>query len=98
MRRAARVDANQKEIVEYLRKRGASVQLLHTVGKGCPDIVVGYGGCNYLFEIKDGSKPASQRKLTPDEQEWHDEWKGSVLVVACKWDVDLEMGWGEDDE
>jgi Holliday junction resolvase len=97
MRRAARVDANQSEIVAYLRKRGASVQPLHTVGQGCPDIVVGYGGVNYLFEIKDGQKPASQRKLTPQEQEWHDSWRGEVLIVASVVDVDLLMGWDLDE-
>lgn len=32
--RAARVDQNQAEIVAALRKAGASVQHLHTIGKG----------------------------------------------------------------
>jgi len=43
--------------------------------------MVGYRGKNYLFEIKDGSKPPSKQKLTPDEQEWHDGWLGYVRVV-----------------
>ena len=81
MRRASRVDANQDEIVQALRGIGCSVQLLHTVGKGCPDLLCGYRGRNVLLEVKDGSKPPSKRKLTPDEQEWHDDWRGSVFVV-----------------
>ena len=68
---AKRVDANQKEIVNKLRAIGASIQDLSMVGKGCPDILVGFRCKNYLFEIKDGNKYASQRKLTDSEKEWH---------------------------
>ena len=54
---------------------------LHQLGKGIPDIFVGFRGENYLFEIKDGSKPPSKRTLTPDEEKWHAEWNGKVVVV-----------------
>ena len=79
--RAAKIDANQNEIVDALRKAGCSVQILSSVGKGCPDILVGRGGRNYLLEIKDGNKQKSAQKLTPDQVEWHDKWNGSVFVV-----------------
>ena len=62
--RAAKVDANQVEIVEELRKAGCTVQHLHQVGKGCPDILVGYMHMNILMEIKDGEKPPSKKVLT----------------------------------
>lgn len=78
---AKRIDANQPAIVKALRKLGASVQTLHEVGKGCPDIAVGFRGANYLIEIKDGTKPPRKRKLTDDEQEWHAKWNGTVYVV-----------------
>ena len=81
MRTAAKVDANQGEIVQALRDMGCSVELLHRVGKGCPDILVGLRGHNWLMEIKDGSKPYSRRKLTPDEKEWHEKWRGQKAVV-----------------
>ena len=81
MKRAAKVDTNQPEIVAALRAIGATVQHLHTVGKGCPDILVGYRGVNYLLEIKDGSKPPSKRRLTKDEAEWIGRWRGQVQVV-----------------
>ena len=81
MRRIAKVDANQKEIVVALRKMGATVQHLHTLGKGCPDILVGFRGRNYLFEIKDGGKVPSKRKLTPDEEEWIRAWNGHVSII-----------------
>lgn len=81
--RAAKIDANQTEIVAALRKIGCTVQILSSVGKGCPDILVGYRGKNFLLEIKDGAKPVSAQKLTPDQVEWHDLWSGQVNVVNC---------------
>lgn len=81
MRRAAKVDANQAEIVAALRGIGATVQPLHSVGAGCPDILCGFRGRNILLEIKDGNKPPSARKLTADQVDWHGGWKGQVAVV-----------------
>jgi len=81
MRRAARTDRNQREIIEALRKHGATVEPLHQVGAGCPDILVGWLGGNYLIEIKDGDKPPSGRKLTPDQVVWHNRWRGQVQVA-----------------
>jgi len=79
---ARRVDANQQAIVAALRAVGASVLLLHTVGRGCPDILAGHRGVNVLMELKDGTKPPSARRLTPDEAAWHATWRGTVVVVA----------------
>lgn len=80
--RAAKIDANQEEIVVALRKVGATVQSLAAIGRGCPDILVGYQDMTYLIECKDGKKPPSARKLTPDQEVWHREWKGGILRVA----------------
>ena len=76
-----RVDNNQREITEILRDLGCSVQILSEVGKGCPDLALGYRGKNYLIELKDGNKPPSQRKLTPDEQKFFDNWRGQVCII-----------------
>jgi hypothetical protein len=54
-------------------------------------LAVGYGGVNYLVEVKDGAKPASARKLTPDEERWHQGWLGRVHVVACEWDCEVML-------
>lgn len=81
MRRAAKVDANQTEIVKALRQVGASVQSLAATGKGVPDLLVGFRGKNLLLEVKDGGKAKSARKLTPDQIEWHQGWRGHVAVV-----------------
>lgn len=83
MRRAAKVDDNQASIVDALRRVGCSVDPLHAVGGGTPDLLVGRAGVNYLLEVKDGSKPPSKQKLTPQQQEWHQGWRGQKAVVNC---------------
>ena len=70
MRRAARVDFNQTEIVEALRKVGVSVQSLASIGKGCPDLLASKGDAMWLIEVK-GPKGT----LTPDQVKFmHGEW------------------------
>ena len=81
-RRAARVDANQGDIIAGLRRVGAQVQPIHVVGKGCPDIMVAFRGAWYVAELKDGNKPPSDRKLTPDEIEWHDKFNRVAPVYV----------------
>ena len=86
--RAKRIDENQTTLVEELRKLpGVTVSHTHTLGKGFPDIIVGCKGVNYLFEIKNPSKPKSGRKLTPDEVRWHEGWTGQVSVIETVYDV-----------
>jgi hypothetical protein len=82
---AKRVDANQKQIVKELRDIGYSVMVMSDLGHGKPDVCVGttIGGkpTNFLFEIKDGSKPPSRRKLTNDEIEFFAKWEGQVNII-----------------
>ena len=80
MRRKARVDANQPEIVAALRTFGASVAITSQAGQGFPDIVVGYRGVNYMIEIKDSAKPPSAQKLTADQEPFHEAWRGQIAV------------------
>lgn len=82
MRRAAKVDDNQPEIVAALRQvPGVTVSPTHAAGEGFPDLTVGWKGQTFLLEIKDGSKPPSARKLTPPQERWHGQWTGHVAVV-----------------
>ncbi len=74
--RAAKVDANQAEIVKALRKAGATVQHLHKVGEGCPDLLVGFKCENYLLEVK---QPKGKTNAIQDK--WHSEWNGCSFVV-----------------
>lgn len=88
MRRAARTDANQSEIVKRFRQWGASVQPLHQVGDGCPDLLVGLCGVNLVVEVKDGDKPPSARTLTPDQEKWWKGWRGTSDLVNDVDEVD----------
>lgn len=90
---AKRSDANQPEIVEALRKAGATVQDLHEVGKGCPDILVSWWDHRterwelVLMEIK-----TPRGRLTPDERAWHTSWAGPVFVVYSVYDALAVIG------
>lgn len=82
MRRAARTDANQQAVIDVLRQVGATVHSLASMGQGCPDLLVGFRGCTCLMEVKDGSKPPSETRLTPDQVVWHEQWTGGSLSVV----------------
>jgi len=85
--RAARTDGNHAKLIKQMRQIGMSVHSTHAVHDGFPDVVCGYKGINYLFEIKDPLQPPSKRKLTPDEIKFHDNWKGSSHVIETIEDV-----------
>ena len=83
-----RTDSNHKQIIDKIRLIPfTSVFSTHTIGKGFPDIVVGYRGVNYLFEIKDENKTASQKKLTESEVKFHRGWMGQVHIIQNIKDV-----------
>ena len=72
IRRAARVDANQAQIVSALRAAGAYVWII-----GLPvDLLVGHKGHTFLVEVKDGSR----KRLTALQQDFFDNWSGSTLA------------------
>lgn len=79
---ARNVDGNQVAVVDALRSVGALVQHLHSVGGGCPDLLVGYRGKLALLEVKDGRKPPSARALSESETTWHARWAGYPVHVV----------------
>jgi len=81
LRTAARVDANQAEIVEALRGIGASVLLVFQL-KNCFDLLVGYRGKNIILEVKDPSQPPSKRQLTAGEAKFKAEWRGGPYHIV----------------
>lgn len=74
--RAAKVDANQAEIVQALRKCGISVQSTASLGRGFPDLVAGKGSLTWLIEVK-----GPNGKLTIDQIKFIDAWNGTVHVA-----------------
>lgn len=79
---ARKVDVNQSEIVETLRKAGADVYILSMVGRGIPDLMVCYNGETILMEIKRDAKA----KYTQDQLKFIANWKGGPLarVDSCE--------------
>jgi len=82
VRRAAKIDANQSGIVKLAWRIGATVQSLAAVGNGCPDLLLGYRGVNYLVEVKDGSLARSRRQLNERQESWHQRWSGAVVIIG----------------
>jgi hypothetical protein len=83
MRYAARVDANQDQIVVALRAAGAFVWII-----GLPvDLLVGYKGHTFLVEIKTDSK----KRLTGLQADFFESWCGGTLARIDSPDAALRM-------
>jgi len=76
-----RIDLNQMKIADSLRDMGCSVQSLAGVGSGCPDLLVGFQGHNYLFEIKNPERSGKQGKPRKNQQKFIFGWRGQVAVI-----------------
>ena len=92
MRRHGKVDANQADIVKALRQAGCSVFVTSSVGDGFVDLVCGRHGKNEMLEVKDENQPPSKRRLTPKEQEFRDNWRGTIYTVESVEDALSVMG------
>ena len=80
MRYAARVDANQPEIVEALRKVGASVWVI-----GLPvDLLVGFRGQTLLMEVKTvtGKRNPKPSKHTQLQRDFMLSWSGGAVSTV----------------
>lgn len=82
-----RIDANQNEIVEALRKAGASVYSLASVGHGVPDLLVGFRGQTFLLEVK-----TRKGRLTHAQKQFHATWDGHIAVVRSVEDALFVIG------
>ena len=83
MRYAARVDANQDQIVSALRAAGAYVWII-----GLPvDLLVGFRGHTFLVEIKSTSK----KRLTGLQADFFENWSGSTLSRVDSPEAALRM-------
>ena len=84
-----KTDNNQKGIVDKLRKfEGVTVRSVSDIKKFC-DIIVGYEGKNYLFELKTDNK----KKLTEGEKEFQENWKGQINTVISIVEILQIIGW-----
>ena len=70
-RRAAKIDSNQNSIREDLEKLGYSVEVGHD------DILVGYKGRTFWYEVKKGPKA----EIKPSQKKILAEYKGHYKIV-----------------
>ena len=77
MRTAAAVDANQPEIVQTFCDLHCSVQHLHKLGQGCPDLLIGVNGFNVLVEIK-----TDTGRLTDNQVNFIAAWRGDDIAIV----------------
>jgi hypothetical protein len=83
LRRATkRRDANERGIIDGLRKIGAEVWQLDKPG----DLLVFYRGLWSVLEVKDGDKSPSRRKLTDDETEAHARLPANAIPIVLTLD------------
>ena len=75
-----RSDGNQSEIVKELRKiPGVTVELDHN------DILLGYDGHTYWFEIKVSEKKAREKQLKNSQKRIKKNFSGHYSIV---WSID----------
>ena len=74
---AKRIALNHRAIVRALRDiPGVTVFSLADLGKGVPDLCLGFRGLTILIEVK-----GPKGKVNPSQEAWHDRWTGSPVVV-----------------
>ena len=72
-------DANEPDIVSTLRAHGFSVEYLDKP----VDLVCGYGGKDYLIEVK-----APSGTLTGPQEIFFDSWRGSKTILRSVQDAE----------
>lgn len=79
-------DANQKQIVQDLRRCGYSVISLHGVGSGVPDLLIADSSKYWLVEIK-----TPKGKLSPSQIAFLERWRGPKVHVCTSTEEVLEV-------
>ena len=69
-----RVDNNQLEIIKAFQSMGATVLNLSAVGKGCPDLLIGYKNISVLVEVK-----SKTGKFTEPQLKFMEQWQGGPV-------------------
>jgi len=81
--RAARVDSNHAQVVQWYRDLGCAVANTKGVGLGVPDLFVGCLGVTDPVEVK-----ATNGQLRPSQENFIKCWRGSpVRIVRTQDDV-----------
>lgn len=88
-RYARRVDKSQPKIVEALRAAGCTVLSLAPLGKGAPDLAVGYRGFTYLMECKSPEYCKAHPERIEEQRAWARKWGGGPVILVSTADEAL---------
>jgi VRR-NUC domain len=72
-----RADANHGDVRDWYQEQFCSVVDLHTVGKGCPDFLIGCNGYTELVECK-----TENGELNDKQEKFIKNWRGSKVVIV----------------
>ena len=87
-----KVDANQAEIVDALRRVGCLVEDMSAAGGGFPDLLVGAPHGRKMIYLMEVKNPKAKGKLNALQQKWHAAWQGHVCVVSSVEEALAEIG------
>jgi Holliday junction resolvase len=94
MRRAAKRDVSEPEIVTVLKDAGFTVERISQ--PGLPDLLCGFRRRTFLVECKSSDKGYGA-KLNPLQQKFADRWAGTPIVIlrsatdAMDWAVQIAI-------
>lgn len=91
MRYGAKKDANHDEIVDALKAVGVSVIDMSHVGKGFPDLIIGFRSETILVEIKNPKTAYGKKGLNKNQQKWKEQWIGGPYCVVDSVEAALRM-------
>jgi hypothetical protein len=91
MKYGAKKDANHKIIVEALQSAGAYVLDMSHVGKGFPDLIVGFQSQTILMEIKNPKTSYGKKGLNKNQIIWRDQWRGGEVFVVTSEEEALKI-------
>jgi hypothetical protein len=84
-------DANHNEIVDAMTKVGAYVIDMSHVGRGFPDLIVGFKKMTILMEIKNPKTSYGKKGLNKNQLQWKEQWTGGTYCVVDSVDAALRM-------
>lgn len=82
MRRAAKIDGNHTQVVSALTAAGASVLSLAAIGKGAPDLCIGYRGVTLLMEVKNPATARGRKGANDAQKEFMGSWRGGAVALV----------------
>ncbi len=88
---ACKKDANHNEIVDAMTKAGAYVLDMSHVGRGFPDLIVGFQNMTILMEIKNPKTAYGKKGLNKNQIKWKEQWTGGTYCVVDSSESALRM-------